>query len=111
MSLKDHVPDSVVSALATLRPEDAEALYNPQTVVKMARELEVLRIIAGNIHPCACAVQDCLKCTAAGRDGSHLDPSLNCSCVCHQRIQDALIIWDPERLPDHPDVTEETVDE
>ena len=98
MSLKELVPDSIVGALAKLRPEDAEALYNPQTVVKMARELEVLRIVAGNIHPCACRLAP---------NPEEVDQSVKCTCQCHKRIQDALIIWNPDRLPEHPDVVEE----
>lgn len=101
MSLKSHVPDSIVGALARLRPEDAEALYSPQTVVKLAAEVEVLRIIAGNIHPCVCRL-------APNPEG--IDQAVKCACPCHKRIDEALIIWNPERLPDQPGVIEEEVD-
>lgn len=93
-----YVDAETVKALSSLAPEHAAALYDPQTVVKLAREVEILRIVATNIHPCSC-----LK--AASADG--VDPTVACHCVCHKRIEEALIVWDPERLPDHPDVVEE----
>lgn len=94
----DHVDAGTVKALSALAPKHAAALYDPQTVVKLAREVEVLRIVAENTHPC-----DCIK--KVSSEG--VDPTVHCNCVCHQRIRDALLIWNPDRLPDHPDVVEE----
>jgi hypothetical protein len=91
-----HVPSETVAALSALGPEHAAALYDPQTVVKLAREVEILRRIAENIHPC-----ECLKHGTPG-----VDPTVTCKCVCHRRIEEALIIWNPDRLPDRPDVQE-----
>jgi hypothetical protein len=98
----NRVDRKIVTALAGLGPEHAAALYDPQTVVKLAREVEVLRRVATNMHPCSC-----LK--AASEDG--VDPTVACDCLCHRRIQEALLIWDPDRLPDHPDVVEEPAGE
>lgn len=98
----DQVDPETVKALASITPQHAAALYDPQTVVKLAREVEVLRIVAENQHPCTCLLP---------ASEEHIDPTVKCHCVCHKRIREALLIWNPDRLPDHPDVIEEPASE
>lgn len=97
-----RISDETVEALSKLGAENAAALYDPQTVVRLAREVEVLRRIAAAQHPCKCLL-------AASPENT--DPTVKCDCVCHQQIHEALIIWNPDQLPQHPDVIEEPISE
>ena len=94
----NYVDDEAVNALAELGPQHAAVLYDPTTVVNLAREVKVLRVIAANQHPCECRL---------AANPEEIDQSIKCTCPCHRRIQEAPIIWNPDQLPQHPDVVED----